>query len=258
MKHWKIKIENRLAFLTHDSGKPGNRLTPETFGELSKILTELDEKQVRGLVLNAEGDNFSQGFDLKFLLDSDSEDPATLQDVFSVCNEALDRLYGLPMPTMTLVKGACIGGGLLLALATDFRAADEEAKFGFPEVRQSLVVNLGLKRVYQLLGEIRTKELVLLGNTVSAKKLHDWGAINWLVSCGQFAKYTQFFTDYVHSIPPLALQANKKLIHTLPDFSMKESIDLENKLQMNVLQTSDFKEAISSFLEKRAPIFKGK
>lgn len=257
MKHWKTHIDSNTVFLTLKTGKPGNRLTPDTFAELNEILAELDVKTTRGLILQGAGDQFSQGFDLEFMLNSDSENAAFLQDIFSVCNEALDRLYQLPIPTMTLVRGSCIGGGLLMALATDFRSVDKTAKLGFPEVRQSLVVNLGLKRVYQLLGETRTKELVLLGNSVSAQKMYDWGAINWIVADGQFDGSVKYFTDYVNSIPPLALKANKKLIHNLPNLSMKESISLENELQMNVLQSADFKEAIASFLQKRRPVFKG-
>jgi enoyl-CoA hydratase/carnithine racemase len=159
---------------------------------------------------------------------------------------------------MSLIKGSCIGGGFLMALATDFRAAHTDAKFGFPEVKQSLVVNLGLKRVYQLLGECRTKELVLLGNLVPSEKLMNWGAINWISDEDNFIDNIQMFEKYISSVPPLAVRANKKLIQKLPTLSMEESIELENVLQMNVFQSSDFKEAIQSFLEKRAPNFKGK
>ena len=66
------------------------------------------------------------------------------------------------------------------------------------------------------------------------------------------------FKKYISSVPPLAVRANKKLIQNLPTLSLEESIELENVLQMNVFQSSDFKEAIRSFLEKRDPVFKGK
>lgn len=257
MKHWKFHIEDRIGFLTLVTDKPGNRLTPDTFAELNQVLEQLDVTSCGGLILQGEGDHFSQGFDLEFMLSSNSEDLAWLQDIFTTCNEALDRLYNLSIPSVALVKGSCIGGGLLIALATDFRVVDDNAKLGFPEIRQSLVVNLGLKRVYQLLGEARTKELVLLGNTVSAKTMYEWGAINWIVTDGQFDEKVQFFKEYVNSIPPLALKANKKLIHNLPNLSLKESISLENELQLNVLQSADFKEAITSFLQKRPPVFRG-
>ena len=145
-----------------------------------------------------------------------------------------------------------------MALATDFRAAHTKAKFGFPEVKQSLVVNLGLKRVYQLIGECRTKELVLLGNPVSSEKLMDWGIINWIVDEDSFSDYIQLFNKYISSVPPLAVRANKKLIQKIPTLNTEESTELENLLQMNVFQSSDFQEAIRSFLEKREPVYKGK
>ncbi len=256
MKSWRLKVSDRLARLTLNTGKKGNRLTPETFAELNEVLQGLDFSEVRGLILDAEGDDFSQGFDLSFLLASDGNDPLFLQNIFSTCNEALDSLYHLPIPTISMIRGSCIGGGLLMALATDFRVADAKAKFGFPEVKQSLVVNLGLKRVYQLIGEGRTKELVLLGIPVSAKQMQNWGVINWLVD-GNFDEKIQFFKEYIASMPPLAVRANKELIQKLPEVTLKESIDFENALQMNVVKSADFKEAISSFLEKRKPVYKG-
>ena len=258
MKHWKLEINEMLATLSLNTGKKGNRLTPDTFDELNEVLMDLDMEKVRGIILMSEGDDFSQGFDLSFLLTSGSRDLLAIHKIFSICNLALDRLYNLPIPTMSLINGSCIGGGFLMALATDFRAAHNNANFGFPEVKQSLVVNLGLKRVYQLLGECRTKELVLLGNTISSEKLKDWGAINWIVKEDNFNETIQLFKKYISSVPPLAIRANKKLIQKLPTLSMEESTELENVLQMNVFQSSDFKEAIRSFLEKRDPIFKGK
>lgn len=258
MNHWKLDINEMLATLTLNTGRKGNRLTPDTFGELNKILMSLDLEKIRGLILMADGDDFSQGFDLSFLLTSKNRDLLALHQIFSICNIALDRLYNLPIPTMSLINGSCIGGGFLMALATDFRAAHGNAKFGFPEVKQSLVVNLGLKRVYQLIGECRTKELVLLGNPVSSEKLMDWGVVNWISNADNFIDYIQLFKKYISSVPPLAIRANKKLIQKIPTLTAEESTELENMLQMNVFQSSDFKEAIRSFLEKRDPVYKGK
>lgn len=258
MKNWSIQIEDRLAVFTLKTGKKGNRLTPETFIELNEALTGLDLSAVRGLILKADGPDFCQGFDLNFMLTSDGNDSTDLEKVFKECNDALSLLYNLPIPSLSIVQGSCIGGGLLMALATDFRLADENAKFGFPEVKQSLVVNLGLKRVYQLIGEARTKELVLLGNPISAKKMEEWGVLNWVTKELDFKDRIQFFKDYINSMPPLALKANKELISSLSTLSLEDSIVLENSLQIDVLRSADLKEAISSFLEKRRPIFKGK
>lgn len=258
MKDWKIEIKDSIARLTLATSKKGNRLSPATFAELNDAIDGLDFSKVRGLILDAEGEDFSQGFDLSFMLASNGSNPEFLQEVFATCNQALDALNTLPIPSISLVKGSCIGGGFLMALATDFRVADVNAIFGFPEVRQSLVVNLGLKRVYELIGEIRTKELVLLGNPVSAKKINDWGVVNWLVTNADFEDRIRFFKDYVAAMPPLAVQANKELIHKLPQLTLEESIKFENDLQIEVVQSADFKEAIGSFLEKRKPVFKGK
>jgi len=258
MNHWKLNVNKMLATLTLNTGKKGNRLTPDTFTELNEILMDLDMKEIRGLILMSEENDFSQGFDLSFLLTTKNRDLLAIHNIFSICNIALDRLYNLSIPTMSLINGSCIGGGFLMALATDFRAAHTKAKFGFPEVKQSLVVNLGLKRVYQLIGESHTKELVLIGSPVSSEKLMDWGAINWISKEENFVDYIELFEKYITTVPPLAVRANKKLIQKIPTISMEESTELENMLQMNVFQSSDFQEAIRSFLEKRDPVFKGK
>lgn len=258
MKHWKLEIDEKLAVLTLITGMKGNRLVENVFIELDSLLRDLDIKEIRGLILAADGDNFSQGFDLSFLLASKDYEEDKVHSIFSICNNALDRLYNLPIPTMSLVSGFCIGGGFLMALATDFRVAHANGRFGFPEVKQSLIVNLGLKRVYQLLGESRTKELVLFGNPVSSKTLMEWGFVNWITDEYDFNSHILRFKKHISSVPPLAYSANKKLIHSLSSLTKHEAESLENRLQLDMFQSSDFKEAIQSFLEKRNPVFKGK
>ena len=258
MQHWKLEIDEKLATLTLITGKKGNRLVENVLIELNELLKGLDIKEIRGLILTADGDNFSQGFDLSFLLASKDFEKEKVNRIFSICNSALDQLYNLPIPTMSMIKGFCIGGGFLMALTTDFRVAHANGRFGFPEVKQSLVVNLGLKRVYQLLGESRTKELVLLGKSVSSKKLMAWGIINWITDEYDFNYHIQLFKKHIFSVPPLAYAANKKLIQNLAALSKVEGEILENNLQIEMFQSSDFKEAIQSFLEKRNPIFNGK
>ena len=68
MNHWKLDIHEMLATLALNTGKRGNRLTPDTFAELNEVLMSLDLEKVRGLILMSDGSNFSQGFDLSFLL----------------------------------------------------------------------------------------------------------------------------------------------------------------------------------------------
>lgn len=258
MQHWKLEFNEKLATLTLITGMKGNRLVENVFVELDTVLKDLDIKEIRGLILAADGDNFSQGFDLSYLLASKDYEDDTVKSIFSICNSALDRLYNLPIPTMSVIKGFCIGGGFLMALATDFRVAHTNGRFGFPEVKQSLIVNLGLKRVYQLFGESRTKELVLFGKPVSSKKLMEWGIVNWITVEYDFNSHIQRFKKHISSVPPLAYSANKKLIHTLSSLSKHEAESFENSLQIEMFQSSDFKEAIQSFIEKRDPIFKGK
>lgn len=257
MQHWKLEICEKLATLTLITGIKGNRLVENVFIELEALLKGLEIKEIRGLILTADGDNFSQGFDLSFLLESKDLEIEKMNSIFSICNSALDRLYNLPIPTMSMIKGFCIGGGFLMALATDFRVAHANGRFGFPEVKQSLVVNLGLKRVYQLLGESHTKELVLLGKPVSSKKLIEWGVVNWITDEYDFNYHIQLFKKHIFSVPPLAYVANKKLIQNLSTLSKVEGEKLENNLQIEMFQSSDFKEAIQSFLDKRKPVFKG-
>lgn len=258
MENWKLLIKDEIAQLTLNTEKKGNRLAPGVFQELDQVLKDMDVTKVRGLILDAAGDDFSQGFDLSFMLSSDNANPSFLLGIFDTCNRALDRLCNLAIPTLSVIKGSCVGGGMLIALATDFRVTDSQARFGFPEVKQSLVVNLGLQRVYRLLGECRTKELVLLGEMISAKRFHEWGATNWIVDHAAFEEQLHAFKKYVHSTPPLAIQANKDLIHNLDKLTFEKSLEFENMLQIKVLQSDDFSEAISSFLEKREPVFQGK
>ena len=96
MKHWKLDIGETVATLTLKTDKKGNRLTPDTFSELNKILISLNLEKVRGLILMSEGNDFSQGFDLGFLLTSKNRDLHGMYEIFSICNIALDRFTICP------------------------------------------------------------------------------------------------------------------------------------------------------------------
>ncbi len=258
MKHWQVEIQAGVADLVLDTGSPGNRLSPQTFEDLLDVLDTLTTQGLRGLMLRSAQADFTQGFDLALMLDTMGTGEESLDAIFEVCNRALTALYQFPGLTLSFIQGSCVGGGLLLALATDFRSAAPEAKFGFPEVRQSLVVNLGLQRVYRLLGEARTKELVLLGRPVTARTMQQWGAVQWVEDNREMSGRQTHFRHMVHQLPPLAVQANKHLIHALSQMSFEDSLQLENKLQKNVMASEDFQEAISSFLQKRKPNFQAK
>ena len=129
----------------------------------------LDRPAVRDsacLVLTGSGRAFSAGADISEFAD---RDPEAIARYYRESGGVYERIAALPQPTISAIHGYCLGGGLELALATDFRVADETAVFGFPEVSIGILPSSGgTVRAARLLGPARAKQLILLGGRLTA------------------------------------------------------------------------------------------
>jgi enoyl-CoA hydratase/carnithine racemase len=148
--------------------------------ELKNLLLEAEhDTQVRAICIRGEGSRaFSTGADLKEFgaLTSDQ-----VQQWIRYGNEVFNLLEELPKPTLAIVQGYALGGGLELALACDFRIGTHSATFGFPEVGNGWIPGWGgMTRLKALLGMARAKEMVFLSDRISAQQAYQYGLINFL------------------------------------------------------------------------------
>ena len=159
--------EGGVAVLTLQREEKLNALSSALEAELLDALLDEAVRNSRCIVFVGAGKAFSAGADINEFRDSD---PASIARYYAETGDVYERIAGLPVPTIAAIHGWCLGGGLELALAVDFRIADESAVFGLPEVALGILPSSGgTHRLVRMLGPAKAKELMLLGRRFDAE-----------------------------------------------------------------------------------------
>lgn len=168
----------------------------------------------------------------------------------------LNRLEQLPVPTIALLHGYCLGLAMELSLACDIRIAAEGTQLGLPETRLGIIPDVGgTTRLTRLIGPGRAKEVIFTGGQMDAAQAAVWGIVNHVVPADQLLEKGEAVAAEILKAAPLAVGMAKKVINGLVD--LEKGLTLEGWAQNQLFKTDDFMEAVQSFLMKRPPDFKG-
>jgi enoyl-CoA hydratase/carnithine racemase len=199
---------------------------------------------------------FSAGADVSELRD---QDPAAILAYYRATGGVYERVARLPQPTISAIAGYCLGGGLELALATDFRIAETTASFGLPEVGLGILPSSGgTHRLVRLVGTARTKQLVLLGERFGAAEAQRLGLVTEVAEEGAGLGRALALAERLAALPPLAVAVAKQVIDAMPDATAEGGVVLERLAYGLLAQTADAREAAAGFVEKRRPRFHGR
>jgi enoyl-CoA hydratase/carnithine racemase len=258
-QQWSMSIEDRVATVTLERAANMNTLTPEALYELRQLAHDLDQNpDVWAVILQGAGEHFSAGVDVsvigQIVGQSEAQFGAALRDL----QACLDAWEALAKPTIAKIKGYCVGGGVILSLCCDFRLAEANAKIIVPEVKRGIAVIMGTKRLTRTIGLARTKELTMLGDSISAQEAHSIGLLHRVYPNERFEAEVAAFADRFRRLPPLTVALCKRIAEESQHLTLAENQAQEIALQAQLLHTEDIQEAIASFLEKRPPTFKGR
>ena len=257
-QHWIVDIQGHIASLILNRPAKKNRIDNTTLTELGDITQSLNQNpSVWVVIVSANGDCFSAGVDVSLIGSMIGQDEASYRRNLRKAQSYLDAFEQLEKPTIAALQGLVIGGGMILALCCDFRIAAEDVVFELPEVKRSIGVIMGTQRITNTIGIAHTKEMVMLGTPVRAERALQMGLISQVVPLEQLQDQAVAFAKQFLELPPLAVGLCKKIINE-GQFLERAGQDLEIEAQRALLDTQDFKEAITSFFEKRKPVFKGK
>jgi enoyl-CoA hydratase/carnithine racemase len=218
-------------------------------GAVERALAEaLAGEDVRGsacVVLTGSGRAFSAGADITEFRERDAE--AVLR-YYRESGAVYEQVAALPQPTIAAIHGYCLGGGLELALATDFRVADETAVFGFPEIGLGILPSSGgTTRAARLLGPARAKELILLGGRRSAEEALAIGLVTEVVAEGRALERALELGRSLAELPPVALAVTKQAIDAAPEASRDVSLLVERLAYGLLAQTEAARDAAEGF-----------
>jgi enoyl-CoA hydratase/carnithine racemase len=238
-----------------------NAINLEMLAALDEALRAANrDGEIRLVSLRGEGKGFSAGIDLTTFLELQSrygEAWAQRMRVITGDIQAIfNRLERLEIPTVALLHGHCLGLGMELALACDFRLCAEGTTLGLPEALLGLIPDVGgITRLTRLVGPSRAKELVMTGRTIDAACAERWGIVNRVVPAGDLTASAEAFAGEILKAAPLAVGVAKRVIDGLSD--LDRGLMLEGWGQSGLVKSADFTEGVQSFLQRRAAKFTG-
>lgn len=249
----KYSIEESIAFITIDRPKALNALNAEVFDDLDNILDQLAEnKDVRVAIITGAGEKaFAAGADITQFGALDAERGTQL----SLRGQKVFRRIELNrIPFIAAVNGFALGGGCELTMACHIRIASEHAKFGQPEVNLGLIPGYGgSQRLVQIVGKGRALDLLLTARMIDAKEALNYGLVTQVTAASELLEAAKKTALKITSKGPMALAETIQVVDA--NFTSIDGFELEAERFGHCMASSECKEGVSAFLEKRKPEF---
>ena len=253
-----VAYDGGVATITLNRPEKRNAISFELIRDLRTGLDEVARSNAIVLILTGAGKAFSSGMDLENLKaligrspEQNLEDSHTMVGMFRA-------LYEFPKVTIAAVNGAAIAGGTGLALLCDFTLAVPEAKFGYTEARIGFVPAIVSTFLLRQVGEKQARDLLLTGRLFSADEALRLGLINEVVPPDKLMARARELATILMENSPSSLRATKKLLNDHARAELDAQIDAAVRENAAIRSTADFREGITSFLEKRKPVWSGK
>ena len=250
-------IENRVGYIVLDNP---SKLNAISFSMWEKIGTTLEEykknKDIRCIVMTGNGEKaFSAGADISEFNDNRSlEEAVLLYD--NVSKTTLNILQNFPKPTIAIINGYCIGGGLATALSCDVRIASEKSTFAIPAAKLGLAYDyLGIKRLRDIIGPSRTKYIFFTARQFSSAEAIQMGIIEQIFKEKDFKEGVMKVLNTIIGNAPLTIASAKLAIDA--DIEDKDLYKKCKEFEAICFSSKDYEEGRLAFSEKRKPVFKG-
>src|SRR5271167_2208139 len=253
--------------LTHDSGvatitlnRPDKRnaISFELIDDLLRALKEVEASDAIVLIVTGAGKAFSSGMDLDNLKALIGRSPEQNLKDSETMVRLFRALYEFPKVTIAAVNGAAIAGGAGLALLCDFTLAVPEAKFGYTEVRIGFVPAIVSTFLLRQVGEKQARDLLLTGRLFDAAEALKIGLINEIVPPEKLLDRARGLAAQLAENSPLSLFNTKRLLTDHARAELDLQIEAAIRENAGIRESADFREGITSFLEKRKPKWTGR
>jgi len=254
----KYRIENYLGRMTLNR-PPVNALNRQLVSEIYAVAhlanRDVARKELRALVLHAEGAHFCAGADLKERKEIPDDQ---VVNVVQGIRAAVQAIADIKVPTIAAVQGSALGGGMELALAADMRVLGESAKLGLRETALAIIPGAGgTQRLTRLIGYARAMEWIATARIFEAQECLAHGVANRVVPDAEVADAALYYAKLIAANGPLAVQFAKEAMQRGMAMPLANGLEIEFECYKRIIPTSDRREALSAFNEKRAPQFRG-
>jgi enoyl-CoA hydratase/carnithine racemase len=266
----RLERDGPVAWLRLARPEKLNSFTIQMWREMAELGNELvADPDLRALVVIGEGRAFSSGIDTSVFTsgqaDSEFRDDAPTRHedptVAAVLRtqDAYTWLEEAPFATIAAVRGYALGAGLQLALACDLRVVAEGTKLGLLELRYGIMPDLGgTQRLPRFVGPGKAKELIFTGEQIDAAEAARLGIAERVVADADLERVAGELATRIGAQPPLAVRGVKRAIDAASHSTVREGLVVEAEHQAVCLRSEDMREAITAFVENRAPRYQAK
>ena len=252
------EINGVIATVTLNAPERLNALNKESWLQLGEVVTELSSHDdLRCIVVRGAGDKaFAAGADIKEF-ETERANAKQAKQYGELVAQTMSAVAASRHPTIAMIKGACVGGGLEIAACCDIRICGQSSRFGIPVKRLGLVMaHAELEMLIALVGRSKALEIVLEGDIFSADKALDLGLVNRIVPDEEVEAEAYATAERIAEGAPLAARWHKKFALRL--MAPTPLSDVERNEGYSCFDTADFKAGVAAFVAKKKPKFSGK
>ena len=246
-----LEVKNGIGYITINRPEALNALSSQVLTDLNEVLDQVEKsEEIRVVIVTGAGEKaFVAGADIK---EMDLMSPIQAFEYMTFANDTFTRLSDLRQPTIAVLNGYALGGGMELALSTDIRIGFEKTVVGFPEVGLGIIPGFaGTQRMSRLIGTSRAKELIFTARTVKGQEAYDLGILNKLVPAEELLSSAEELAAAIMKNAPLAVEKAKHVIQVGAELPLKNAIRLETEAEALLFSTEDKLEGMRAFVEKR-------
>jgi len=250
--------DEAVARITINRPERRNALANDMRADLRTAFQRANEDDdVRVVVLDAVGETFCAGADVGRISKRDPK--GSRNNLQWNAHRLIREIYNTEKPVITSIRGACVGIGLSMALASDFIIASDTARFSCIFTRRGLAPDSGaVFFLSRLLGQSKARDLVYKAKFFSAAEAHEWDILSRVVPNAELEAQTMAFAIEYAGAPTYAIAMAKKMFQMSLSPSLDQFLEIEAMVQPQIHQTHDFKEGVSSFKQKRDAEFTGR
>jgi 2-(1,2-epoxy-1,2-dihydrophenyl)acetyl-CoA isomerase len=255
-------VQDRIATLTLNRPERLNALGDTLREDLyDAVVKSAADPSVGALVITGAGRGFCSGGDVKSMSEREKSGEAPLPGdrLTPIRDRVILAMRDSPKPVIAAINGPAAGAGMNLALACDMRIASTAANFSQAFVKRGLAPDWGgtwfLPRI---VGTAKASELIFTGDTIDAAEALRLGIVNAVVAPEALMAEAYKLARKIAAGPPVAIQLAKRAIHHNEDVDLRAGLEFETFAQNVCRDTEDAKEGVRAFVEKRAPVFRGR
>ena len=254
-RHLLVEIAPPAARITLDRPEKRNALSQELMEELVRALEQAGtEREVRAIVIQANGPAFSAGHDLGEMI---GRDDAFYERLFQTCTVLMETIHRVPQPVIAKVQGMATAAGCQLVAACDLAVASEDARFATPGVKIGLFCSTPMVPISRAVGRKRALELLLTGEPIDARTAADWGLVNRVVPPDELDAAVAGLVAAIARSSPLTVSIGKDAFYTQIERDEPGAYEHTKGVMARNAAVNDAQEGMSAFLEKRAPNWTG-